>query len=87
MSIYGINFNGLHIPDGVKCRFASRLNGSLNPVSHNHGCRWALQGVCQTMLECEHMTRQADNGRRSFLCIKRTIKGQDWIGFYIGHKH
>ena len=72
MSIYGRNFNGLVIPQGIKSKFAERLNGNLQPVGYNHGCKWLLQGVCESSRELAHMLAVADNGKRGFHVVKRS---------------
>jgi hypothetical protein len=75
--IYGLNFNGSHIPDHVRMRFAQRR-------SFGKGMLMQLQGVCNTNEEAQVMRIQADNGsRRVFTTRPRKVGRDQWYGVYI----
>ncbi len=83
--VYGLNFNGKHIPDIAKACFSTRLKinqktGKVYPVSHHRSCDYILQGVCQTVEEVKAMIAQANNGHRGF----HVREAHGWYGIYIG---
>lgn len=52
--IYGLNFNGKHIPEWF----------TFKPVQTFNGQKASLVGVCETRDELDMMLSQANNGKR-----------------------
>lgn len=82
--IYGLNFNGTHIPAEVARHFPARINvtdsGNIRVRTINQSCDYVLVGVCQTDEEHQRMIVQATNGRRNLFTLRRS----NWIAVYAG---
>lgn len=70
--IYGINFNGVPIPDEALKLFSTNIRLS--------GEKFYLHGVCQTNEEAESMRLQAERPGRKVHFVPRVTKG--WIGVF-----
>ena len=91
MAIYGINFNGKPIPDGIQRKFTrwlkrNRHTGVLYPVNADSSCDFTLQAVAQSPAERDACLVQANNGHRQFHVVERKTAGGIWYGIYIGYK-
>lgn len=71
--IYGLNINGVAIPDDIARKFASRLDGAFRSVGRDRGCVWLLQGVCESQSELAQMRSAADNGHRRFFTRSKVL--------------
>jgi hypothetical protein len=77
--IFGLNFNGSHIPPAYARRFAKRLRRQ----SLHDGMVWfTLQGVATSEIEAAAMLTQADNGRRELHMERRKTASTDVFGIY-----
>ena len=72
--IYGLNFNGSHIPPGVKRKFAQRIRVD--------GQWFELKGVGQTEVERDAMLIAGSNGRRVLHVETRNTATGPWYGVY-----
>jgi hypothetical protein len=86
--IYGLNFNGTHLPEQSK-KFAARLKvnkttGNVYAVGSDKGCDYILSGMCNNLLEVNRMINQADNGHRQIRTTERLINKVSWYGIYCG---
>lgn len=70
--IYGLNFNGSHIPEQIKRRFAAKVRVD--------GHRYDLQGVAENENDLNWMLGQASNGRRK---LHTEVRGK-LTGVYVG---
>lgn len=75
--IYGINFGGDPIPDGIKRKFAAHKKFSLPK-----GVWASLQGVAQSEAERNAMVITATNGHRQIFVVERNTAGGLWFGIY-----
>lgn len=73
--IFGLNFNGTQIPDGVKRKFAARVR--IQPAVYAQ-----LVGIGQSPEERDAMITQATNGKRRLHVETRTTPAGDWYGIY-----
>ena len=74
--IYGINFNGQPIPDGIKRKFAREIR--IRPK-----VRAVLAGVGQSQTERDVMLVTASNGHRKLHVVERSTAAGTWYGVYV----
>lgn len=79
--IYGINFNGKHIPPQLKKRFASYKK--VDGLNLERGVYARLVGVCESTEEKDMMLSQADNGHRRLHVEVRNVVGGMVYGIYV----
>lgn len=79
MAIYGVNFNGTQIPDGVRRKFRRELK----LPGMRRGEYALLVGVAQSDDERDEMLVQGTNGtRRLHVEPRQTVAGV-WYGIYV----
>ena len=84
--IYGLNFNGSHIPGHLKAIFRSEVRvgeKSIGKTKRKVYVYATLQGVAQTKDECDSMQIVASNGKRKIHIETRNIGLDTWYGVYI----
>ena len=81
--IYGLRFNGTHIPDNVRRRFSQRKNfPSVEEFGDRQGMR--LHGVCNTASESGQMFIKATEANRPVNIVgPRRIGDETWYGVYV----
>ncbi len=77
--IYGLNFNGTQIPEGVKRRFAERVK----LPGMKRGEYAYLKGVGQSSVERDAMLAVADNQKRKVIIEERQTLNGVWYGLYV----
>jgi len=82
--IYGINFNGSLIPDGVRKKFAAYTDAKGRSVGADRSCAWRLIGVATSAQEKDAMLIQATNGHRKLRVVERKTAGASFFGVYAG---
>lgn len=79
MAIYGLNFNGTHIPDGPAFRkFPKRIK----LPGMGRGQYAVLRGIGQSPVERDAMFINMDNGKRCIHVEARQTAGGVWYGVY-----
>jgi hypothetical protein len=73
--IYGLNFNGTQIPEGVARKFRKLLNLD--------GRKADLQGVAQSPEERDVMLVTAQNGHRKLHVVQKATAAGVWYGIYV----
>jgi len=76
--IYGVNFNGSEIPEGIKRRFRERVK----LPGMKRGEYAYLKGVGQSVAERDAMLVTMDNGRRKAVIEERQTLVGVWYGIY-----
>lgn len=81
MAIYGLNFNGTHIPDPIARKFRKQIK----LPGMTRGENALLAGVATTLPERDHMLVQATNGRRKLHVVEKPTAGAPFYGIYVHH--
>lgn len=74
--IYGLNFNGTQIPEGVRRKFAKTIRCP-------DGRKADLQGVGQSGEERDVMVSAAQRPGRDLHIVQRATAGGSWYGVYV----
>lgn len=74
--IYGLNFNGTIIPDGVRKKFKQRLKAP-------DGRRADLAGVGQSPDERDAMIAAASRPGRDLHVVSKQTAAGTWYGIYV----
>jgi hypothetical protein len=78
--IYGLNFNGKHIPDGPAFR---KFPKQIKLPGMGRGEYAHLKGIGQSTEERDLMLIQANNGHRALHVEARQTAGGIWYGVYV----
>lgn len=82
MAIYGLNFNGLEIPPGVKRKFGNKI--CIRRAQGKIPSRYVfLKGVAQSPEERDAMLIVANNGHRVVHVEERKTASGIWYGIYV----
>lgn len=82
--VYGLNFNGVPIPDAIQRKFSDRMDSKFRRVGKDRGCAWRLVGVATDADDKQRMLNQANNGHRKLHVVERKTAGGLFFGIYVG---